>query len=142
MLPPLCQRRRLQRVVLSRLNRTALALAVYASSSPLRCRRRKTRFRWLARPCRVGLVTHRVPTKGFRDHSSISSSFPELPWRNDSLRMRFSRNELWNMGLARGRKRGRDSFPVNRCLSNKLNGAENGGGKKVSGTNGTAACPA
>src|ERR1700693_5965225 len=81
MLPPLCQRRRLQRVVLSRLNRTALALAIYASSSPLRCRRRKTRFRWLARPCRVGLVTHRVPAKGFRDHSSIPSSFPELSWR-------------------------------------------------------------
>jgi len=32
MLPPLCQRRRLQRVVLSRLHRTASALAVYASS--------------------------------------------------------------------------------------------------------------
>jgi hypothetical protein len=64
-LPPCCPRRRLQRVVLSRLNSTASALAVYASSSPLRCRRRKTRFRWLARPCRAGLVTRRVPTKGF-----------------------------------------------------------------------------
>jgi len=85
MLPPFCPRRRLPRVVLSRLNRTALALAVYASSSPLRCRRRKTRFRWLARPCRVGLVTHRVPTEGFRDHPSIPSSFPELSWRKDSV---------------------------------------------------------
>jgi hypothetical protein len=35
MLPPLCQRRRLRRVVLSRLNRTAWALAVYASSGGL-----------------------------------------------------------------------------------------------------------
>jgi hypothetical protein len=82
--PPWRQQRRLQRVVLSRLNRTALALAVYASSSPLRCRRCKTRFRWLARPCRVGLATHRVPTKGFRDRY-ISSSSPELSWRNDAL---------------------------------------------------------
>ena len=34
-LPPCCQKRRLQRVVLSRLNRTALALAVHASSGGL-----------------------------------------------------------------------------------------------------------
>jgi hypothetical protein len=54
------------RVGISRLHSTASALAVYASPSPLRCRRRKTRFRWLARPCRVGLVTHRVATKGFK----------------------------------------------------------------------------
>src|SRR5213078_2971625 len=80
------------RVMLSRLNSTALALAVYASSSPLRCRRRKTRFRWLARPCRVGLATHRVPTKGFRDHSIIPSPFPELSWRNVSP---FFREEKW-----------------------------------------------
>jgi hypothetical protein len=91
MLPPFCPRRRLPRVVLSRLNRTALALAVYASSSPLRCRRRKTRFRWLARPCRVGLVTHRVPTEGFRDHPGIPSSFPELSWRKDSLLFRLKK---------------------------------------------------
>src|SRR5260370_13118335 len=35
LLPPLCPRRRLQRVVLSGLNRTALVLAVYASPRPL-----------------------------------------------------------------------------------------------------------
>jgi hypothetical protein len=96
MLPPFCPRRRLPRVVLSRLNRTALALAVYASSSPLRCRRRKTRFRWLARPCRVGLVTHRVPTEGFRDHPSIPSSFPELSWRKDSSRKSLRILVLWD----------------------------------------------
>jgi hypothetical protein len=66
------------RVKLSRLNSTALVLAVYASSSPLRCRRRKTRFRWLARPCRVGLVTHRVATKGFKDRTS-SPPFLSFP---------------------------------------------------------------
>jgi hypothetical protein len=53
------------RVVLSGLDSTALLLAVYASPSPLRCRRRKTRFRLLARLYRVGLATHRVVTKGF-----------------------------------------------------------------------------
>ena len=85
MLPPCCPRRRLPRVVLSRLNRTALALAVYASSSPLRCRRRKTRFRWLAGPCRVGLVTHRVAMKGFKDATS-SPPLLSFSWRKDSLR--------------------------------------------------------
>ena len=60
-----CGSRGLSRVLLSRLNSTALALAVYASPSPLRCRRRKTRFRLPARLCRVGLATHRAPTKGF-----------------------------------------------------------------------------
>jgi hypothetical protein len=83
LLPPLCQRRGLQRVVLSGLNSTASALAVYASSSPLRCRRRKTRFRWLAKPCRVGLVTHRVPMKGFRDQPL--PPFLSFSWRNDTL---------------------------------------------------------
>jgi hypothetical protein len=62
---PRCPPRRLPPVLRSKLRRTASALAVYASSSSLRCRRRQTRFRWLVRPCRVALVTHRVATKGF-----------------------------------------------------------------------------
>jgi hypothetical protein len=65
------------RVMLSRLNSTALALAVYASPSPLRCRRRKTRFRLLARLYRVGLVTHRIPLKGFPD--VVITSLPPFP---------------------------------------------------------------
>jgi hypothetical protein len=32
----------------------------------------------LAGPVRAGLVTRRVPTKGFRDASYIASSFPKL----------------------------------------------------------------
>jgi hypothetical protein len=39
---------------------------------------RKTRFRLLAKPSRMGLVTHRIPTKGFRVASYVSSSFPKL----------------------------------------------------------------
>ena len=39
---------------------------------------RKTRFRLLARLFRTGLVTRRVPTKGFDDVSYISSSFPKF----------------------------------------------------------------
>ena len=65
MLPPCCQKRRLLRVVLSRLNGPALALAVYASSGGLPAPGRKTRFWLLARLYQVGLVTHRIPTKGF-----------------------------------------------------------------------------
>ena len=67
---------------ISRLNSRAL---------PTRCLRfvpritpgsRKTRFRLLARLYRVGLVTHRVPVKGFRSASCVSSSLPKLSWRN------------------------------------------------------------
>src|SRR5262249_21957081 len=39
---------------------------------------RKTRFRLLARLYRVGLVTHKAPTKGFRGNRYISSSLPKL----------------------------------------------------------------
>ena len=39
---------------------------------------RKTRFRLPAQLYRMGLVTHRIPTKGFRVASYFSSSFPRL----------------------------------------------------------------
>src|SRR5438552_1824354 len=42
---------------------------------------RKTRFRRLARPCRVGLVTHRVATKGFKDATPYPP-FLSFAWRN------------------------------------------------------------
>ena len=51
---------------------------------PVRCRtRRKTRFRLLAKLSRTGLVTRRVPPKGFKGASYISSPFPKLAWRKD-----------------------------------------------------------
>ncbi len=53
---------------LSGLNRTAYALAVYASQPGIAPRPRKTRFRLLARLCRMGLATHRVLTQGLVDH--------------------------------------------------------------------------
>src|SRR5258708_38701079 len=43
---------------------------------------RKTRFRLLAMLCRVGLVTHRVPAKGFRCISYILPPSPGFAWRN------------------------------------------------------------
>ena len=64
--------------VISGLNGTASALAVYASSAGLLRTRRKTRFWLLAKLYQAGLVTRRVPTKGFQDESYISSSFPKL----------------------------------------------------------------
>ena len=69
--------------VISGLNSTAWALAVYASPSPLRCRRRKTRFRLLAKLCRAGLATCKIPMKGFRRAPYMSSPFPKLPGAND-----------------------------------------------------------
>ena len=37
---------------------------------------RKTRFRWLARPCRTGLATRRVPAKGFSSCILPSQAYP------------------------------------------------------------------
>src|SRR5712692_1136946 len=39
---------------------------------------RQTRFRSLARVSRMGLVTHRVPQRGFRSNPYTPSSFPKL----------------------------------------------------------------
>jgi len=44
---------------------------------------RKTRFRWLARPYRVGLATHRVAMKGFKDATPYPP-FLSFAWRNGS----------------------------------------------------------
>ena len=68
---------------LSRLNGTALGLAVYASPGAVTRIRRKTRFRPLAKRYRTGLTTRRVPLKGFKIASCDSSSFPKLAWRKD-----------------------------------------------------------
>ena len=47
---------------------------------------RKTRFRLLAKLCRVGLVTHKAPMKGFEVVVFyIFASLPKLSWRNDTL---------------------------------------------------------
>ena len=59
---------------LSKLNHTAFALAVYASCRPLG-RRRKTRFRWLAKPFRVGFY---MPTEFVRRVSAVASPLPGL----------------------------------------------------------------
>src|SRR6516165_855802 len=40
---------------------------------------RKTRFRLLARLCRVGLATHRVTTKGFNNGLASFPPFPSFP---------------------------------------------------------------
>jgi hypothetical protein len=46
---------------------------------------RKTRFSAAGQLYRVGLVTHRVPTKGFRGVVVTSlPPFPGFAWRNDT----------------------------------------------------------
>src|SRR3954452_3769189 len=50
---------------LSRLVTTACTLAVYASWRGLLLPPRKTRFRWVASPCRVGFGPTGSTTKGF-----------------------------------------------------------------------------
>jgi hypothetical protein len=63
-LPPPFGQGRLQQHSISRLNRTALVLTVYASCRP-RERLRKTRFRWVANLFRVGLYYPLGPDEQF-----------------------------------------------------------------------------
>lgn len=81
--PPLCPQRRLPRQTCFRGSFARLWNSLF-TLRPVRCRtRRKTRFRSLAKLSRTGLITRRVPSKGFRGASYISSSFPKLSWRKD-----------------------------------------------------------
>src|SRR5437667_9141879 len=63
--------------VISGLNGTASALAVYASSAGLLRTRRKTRFWLLAKLYQAGLATRRVPAKGFHDASVHRFPLPQ-----------------------------------------------------------------
>ena len=63
---------------LSRLITTACTLAVYASKRRVTPTPRKTRFRWGASPCRVGLGPTGSATKGFRLYLLHPSSLPSL----------------------------------------------------------------
>ena len=64
---------------LSRLMTTACTLAVYASRRQVTLTRRKTRFRWVANPCRVGVGPTGSTTKGFRFCLlHVPSSLPRL----------------------------------------------------------------
>lgn len=64
---------------LSRLMTTACTLAVYASQRRVTPTLRKTRFRWVASPCRVGFGPTGPATKGFRFCLlHVPSSLPRL----------------------------------------------------------------
>jgi len=85
MLPPLCQRRRLPRVVLSRLNHTASALAVYASPRPSRDGTQDSLpAAGYALPGGIGYpqdCDERFP----KTTASLLPPFPSLAWRNGTL---------------------------------------------------------
>jgi hypothetical protein len=83
--PPLCPRRRLPRFVLSGLNHTASALAVYASQagSP-RHHARLASGCWPGSPGRAS--TRRVPSKGFRVYPTSIPPFPSSTQRKDAIR--------------------------------------------------------
>ncbi len=60
--------------------------------------RRRTRFRLLARLCRLGLGTHRVPARGFQE--VVVTSSPPLPgfaWRNVTSNMRLKPHQAFLM---------------------------------------------
>lgn len=93
---------------LSRLMTTACTLAVYASQRPVAGPLRKTRFRWVANPCRVGFGPTGSAMKGFRFCLlQFPSSLPRLGLaRGASLRIlpcgQSKRALLGQAGLARG----------------------------------------
>src|SRR4029079_3521494 len=68
------------RFSLSRLITTACTLAVYASKRRVTPTRRKTRFRWVANPCRVGFGPTGSTTKGFRFCLVHFSFLPSQAW--------------------------------------------------------------
>ncbi len=99
--PPLCPQRRLPRPInLSGLHHTAWTLAVYASQSGLPQSHAR-----LASRCwplyGTGLVTRRIPTKGFRVVSYISSSLLKRPGARTFLIL-YS-GSPWNPGIAASR---------------------------------------
>jgi hypothetical protein len=65
-------------IILSRLNSIPLTVAVYASCQHL-CRLRKTRFRWVANPCRTGLNTCRDTKRCFIIFIYICSPYKSPP---------------------------------------------------------------
>ena len=67
---------------ISGLNHTAFVLPVYASCQYLYWLR-NTRLRWLVRLYRVGLVTYRFLTKGFKER--VYPPFTGFAWRNRAL---------------------------------------------------------
>jgi len=69
---------RLSRAGLSRLNRSAIALAVYASQCKVTLAPRKTRFRLVANLCRAGLPPAGFELEGFFDGYVIASPFSRL----------------------------------------------------------------
>jgi hypothetical protein len=76
--PPLCPQRRLPQECTFRGSIARLRNWLFTLRRG-RCRtRRKTRFRSLAKLSRAGLVTRRVPLKGFRVASYISFPLPKL----------------------------------------------------------------
>jgi hypothetical protein len=106
---PLVPRRRLPDLDLSRLITTACTLAVYASLRRVTPTPRKTRFRWVANPCRVGFGPTGSTTKGFRFClMHFPSSLPRLDLARgtssglDSCSMSPSRASAGSLGRPRG----------------------------------------
>ena len=70
---------------LSGLNHTAFALAVYASRGAVARTPRKTRFRWMANPCRTGLESRRVSNEVSRHVMTILHAQALLGAIKDSM---------------------------------------------------------
>jgi len=83
---PLVPRCRLPDLNLSRLITTACALAVYASQQRVTPAPRKSRFRWVANPCRVGFDL-RGPLRRVSGsvYCIFLPPFPGLAWRKAPL---------------------------------------------------------
>src|SRR5438477_7964472 len=77
-LPPNGKRRLPRQILISGLNHTACALAVYASQGGLLHRHARLASGWLASLVRAGMITRWVLPKGFR---FLHPPFPGFAWR-------------------------------------------------------------
>ncbi len=93
--PPLCPQRRLPPCTFEAQSHSfgthCLRFAGRVTPTP-----RKTRFRLRVRHYRTGLITRKVPPKGFKLTSCSSSSFPKLSWRKDILLFVVSKRAFFN----------------------------------------------
>jgi len=79
--PLVIERQRLPRLGLSTLNSMAFGLAVYASQRRLRDTTQDS-LPVAGQALLDGILTRKVPMKGFKVVDYISFSFPKLSWRN------------------------------------------------------------
>ena len=95
--PPLCPRRRLPRLASFEAQSHGFGTGCLRFAGRVAPTPRKTRFRLLARLFRTGLVTRRVPSKGFEVYPTSQPPFPSFHGARSELFFAGSPNSLTAM---------------------------------------------